>query len=404
MSDMTLGNLLGYGVGAFNKYYPSLGDQAKGLYNVNQAVAEGIPELGYGIGSGYNKIWNYLRQLGIDVGETATRPTDAQGNVYDEFPAEERINPMMNLIVEAGRKKMASDRTGEVNPFASTNVLQTPARNPNEPVNAAEILRNRGMTGFTPSMAEAALGPPGQVPIDAVAGVSKTDAVAGGAGGQGVDPNNRSAVIETLKGNLEGAGRWLANETNQYFNPITTGNTMQSRIDSIRDKATGIGNKFADATAADGGIRGTINRIYRDKVGDPARLAGIGLQQSGDVERAMQKFLELNQWGAQKGQDFANYMYSRTEGDPTIANPDAAGESFMANPRPTGDSDVDSVSSKAEAIKRAVTPVASHPTMNIGALQNIKRPGAFFDASVEGGGWFTPQDYHSNYRRFGRGA
>ena len=299
---------------------------------------------------------------------------------------------------------MASDRTGEVNPFASTNVLQTPARNPNEPVNAAEILRNRGMTGFTPSMAEAALGPPGQVPIDAVAGVSKTDAVAGGAGGQGVDPNNRSAVIETLKGNLEGAGRWLANETNQYFNPITTGNTMQSRIDSIRDKATGIGNKFADATAADGGIRGTINRIYRDKVGDPARLAGIGLQQSGDVERAMQKFLELNQWGEQKGQDFANYMYSRTEGDPTIANPDAAGESFMANPRPTGDSDVDSVSSKAEAIKRAVTPVASHPTMNIGALQNIKRPGAFFDASVEGGGWFTPQDYHSNYRRFGRGA
>ena len=266
MSDMTLGNLLGYGVGAFNKYYPSLSDQAKGLYNVNQAVAEGIPELGYGIGSGYNKIWNYLRQLGIDVGETATRPTDAQGNVYDEFPAEERINPMMNLIVEAGRKKMASDRTGEVNPFASTNVLQTPARNPNEPVNAAEILRNRGMTGFTPSMAEAALGPPGQVPIDAVAGVSKTDAVAGGAGGQGVDPNNRSAVIETLKGNLEGAGRWLANETNQYFNPITTGNTMQSRIDSIRDKATGIGNKFADATAADGGIRGTINRIYRDRV------------------------------------------------------------------------------------------------------------------------------------------
>tara|TARA_R110002051_G_scaffold220176_2_gene284113 strand:- start:340 stop:969 length:630 start_codon:yes stop_codon:yes gene_type:complete len=74
--------------------------------------------------------------------------------------------------------------------------------------------------------------------------------------------------------------------------------------------------------------------------------------------------------------------------------------SFPLLKQPHGTNRVLDGGAPVEVREQSVTIEDLLPALGFGD----KRQGTTYDGSIEGGGWFTPEEYQRNYSRFGRGA
>ena len=184
-------------------------------------------------------------------------------------------------------------------------------------------------------------------------------------------------------------------------------------VPQAQEYLEGLGSDYYDASHPGGGL-------YQ---------AGVGLQQSGDVPNTM---LNLNRLGTNWGGDIQNatnrwfnpssnntsiQSQNATSGEAeaaadqtAISNQNREGMginniagrhgSFPLLKPPHGTNRVLDGGAPVEVREQSVTIEDLLPALGFGD----KRQGTTYDGSIEGGGWFTPEEYQRNYSRFGRGA